>query len=102
MTRLTWWRRGSRRDTQPADRPMECHEVAEVLQTYLDGYVDEHSARRIEQHLEHCRRCGIEVEAYERIKATLARRSELPSDAVDRLREFGERLARGEEPSGPA
>jgi anti-sigma factor RsiW len=96
MIRNPWWRRRTRR----ADRPMECHEVGEVLQTYLDGYVDEHRARRIEEHLEHCRRCGLEVEAYERIKASLAaRRGDLPSDSVDRLREFGERLVRGDEPS---
>ncbi len=93
---MTWWRRASRR----GNRPMECHEVAEVLQTYLDGLVDERSARRIEEHLEECRRCGLEIEAYERIKASLAgRRAELPSESVHRLREFGERLARGGDPS---
>lgn len=94
-----WWRRWLRRGRRAAT-PMSCHEVAEVLQAHLDGHVDEHTARRIEQHLDDCRRCGLEAETYERIKAALAaQRDELPADSVARLREFGERLARGEEPS---
>ena len=83
-------------------RQMECHEVGEVLQHYLDGHIDAERARRIEDHLEDCRRCGMEIETYERIKSTLAAsRPEVPADSVERLRAFGERLARGEEPSTP-
>lgn len=78
---------------------MDCHEVGALLQHYLDGHIDPDRARRIEAHLEECRRCGMEAEAYERIKSTLAaHRPEVPPDSVERLREFGERLARGEEP----
>jgi anti-sigma factor RsiW len=81
---------------------MECHEVGELLQHYLDGHIDAERARRIEEHLEDCRRCGMEVETYERIKATLAaHRPEVPRESVERLRAFGERLARGDEPSTP-
>ncbi len=81
---------------------MSCHQVGEVLQQYLDGHIDADRARRIEEHLEECRRCGMEADTYERIKATLAaRRPEVPAESVDRLREFGERLARGEEPTPP-
>ncbi len=81
---------------------MSCHQVGEVLQQYLDGHIDADRARRIEAHLEECRRCGMEADTYERIKSTLAaQRPEVPAEAVDRLREFGERLARGEEPTPP-
>lgn len=81
---------------------MSCHQVGEVLQQYLDGNIDAERAGRIEAHLEECRRCGMEADTYERIKATLAaQRPEVPAESVARLREFGERLARGEEPSDP-
>ena len=79
---------------------LDCHQVGEVLQHYLDGHIDADRARRIEEHLEACRRCGMEAETYERIKATLAaHRPEVPAESVDRLREFGRRLVHGEEPS---
>ena len=81
---------------------MSCHQVGEVLQQYLDGHIDAERTSRIEAHLEACRRCGMEAETYARIKATLAtQRSDVPEESVDRLREFGERLARGEEPTIP-
>lgn len=79
---------------------ISCHQVGEVLQSYLDGQIDDERASRIELHLEECRRCGMEAEVYERIKATLAtQRRDIPEESLDRLREFGERLARGEDPN---
>ena len=81
---------------------MSCHQVGEVLQQYLDGQIDPERAGRIEAHLDECRRCGMEAETYERIKTTLAeQRPEVSAESVDRLREFGERLARGEDPTVP-
>jgi anti-sigma factor RsiW len=81
---------------------MSCHQVGEVLQQYLDGQIDSERAGRIEAHLDECRRCGMEAETYERIKTTLAeQRPEVPAESVDRLREFGQRLARGEDPTVP-
>ncbi len=71
-----------------------CAEVARVLQSYLDGHVDEMTARRVARHLEDCRRCGLEAHTYEAIKQALARRrTDVDSDALQRLRTFGERLA---------
>jgi anti-sigma factor RsiW len=85
-----------------SDGPMDCHQVGELMQYYLDGQIDDERARRIEEHLEDCRRCGLELETYERIKASLAsRRGEVPDESIERLREFARRLARGEEPSTP-
>lgn len=78
-----------------AERPMNCMQVGRRLQRYLDGEVDDLTARRIMSHLEDCRRCGMEATAYSEIKASLARRgSPVPDDAVTRLRAFGERLLR--------
>jgi predicted anti-sigma-YlaC factor YlaD len=81
---------------------MDCHEVGELLQHYLDGHTDADRSRHIEEHLEECRRCGMEAETYARIKATLAaHRPEVPSESVERLRAFGERLMRGEDTPTP-
>jgi len=79
---------------------MDCHEVGELLQSYLDGHIDADRAHRIEMHLEECRRCGMEADTYERIKSTLAEhRPDVPPESLDRLRDFGRRLARGEDPT---
>lgn len=76
-----------------SERPMNCMQVGRRLQRYLDGDVDDLTARRIMLHLEDCRRCGMEVAAYTEIKASLARRGEgVAGDALARLRSFGERL----------
>lgn len=85
-------------DTPPGG--IDCHEVGKRLQQYLDGDIDADRARRIEAHLEACRECGMEAETYERIKEALAtHRPDVPRESIERLREFGERLARGEDPS---
>lgn len=72
---------------------LECMRVTRVLQSYLDGAVDDVTARRVAAHLEHCRRCGLEAETYRAVKAALARHEHTPADAVDRLRAFAEHLA---------
>lgn len=70
-----------------------CAEVGRVLQSYLDGQVDEMTARRVARHLEACRRCGLEARTYEAIKEALARqRTDVDAAALERLRSFGERL----------
>jgi anti-sigma factor RsiW len=79
---------------------LDCHAVGELLQQYLDDEIDERRAALIVAHLDDCRRCGLEAETYRRIKHTLAaRRADVPEESVERLRQFGERLVRGEEPS---
>jgi len=76
---------------------MRCMATMRVLQSYLDGALDEVAARRVAEHLEDCRRCGLEAEVYREIKAALGG----PNRGVDRLaiarlRRFGEQLARGD------
>ena len=71
-----------------------CREVSRALQAYLDGHLDEVTARRVARHLEACRRCGLEAEVYTRIKEAVSRMDrEVPSLPVARLRDFAQRLA---------
>jgi anti-sigma factor (TIGR02949 family) len=71
-----------------------CREVSRALQAYLDGHVDEVTARRVARHLEACRRCGLEAEVYTRIKEAVSRLDrDVSSLPVARLRDFARRLA---------
>jgi anti-sigma factor RsiW len=84
------------------NRPMTCEEVGKLLQEYLDDQLDEARAGRLAAHLEECRRCGLEADTYRQIKHSLASsQGDLPADSLARLRDFGQRLARGEEPTPP-
>jgi ribosomal protein L13E len=66
-----------------------------MLQRFLDDELaGEHRIDALVRHLDDCKRCGLEVDTYRRIKQSLEdRRSEVPPESVARLREFGERLA---------
>jgi anti-sigma factor RsiW len=76
---------------------MRCMATMRVLQTYLDGALDDVAARRVAEHLEDCRRCGLEAEVYQEIKTALGEHDQpLDPRAVERLRHFGEQLARGD------
>ena len=82
-----------------------CMQVMRVLQSYLDGEVDELTARRVAKHLEACRRCGLEAGTYREIKAALQRKAgPVDQDALQRLHNFGASLAKadGAESGGPA
>ncbi|GAC1602892.1 MAG: zf-HC2 domain-containing protein [Acidimicrobiales bacterium] len=70
-----------------------CMQVMRVLQSYLDGQIDEITARRVASHLEACRQCGLEASTYLEIKASLARKGS-PADeqTLDRLRAFSAAL----------
>jgi predicted anti-sigma-YlaC factor YlaD len=77
-----------------ADRPLTCREVGRLLQRYLDGDTDEQTTAHVAEHLEDCRRCGLEATIYREIKASLARQAPtLPATALARLRRFSDRLA---------
>lgn len=79
-------------------RPMTCEEVGHWLQHHLDDELDDRRSARLVAHLEDCRRCGLELETYVRIKRSLVdRREPVPAESLERLRNFGARLARGED-----
>jgi predicted anti-sigma-YlaC factor YlaD len=85
------------------DRPLTCREVGKLLQRYLDGETDEHATAKVAEHLEDCRRCGLEAGIYREIKASLARQATvLPETTLVRLRRFGQRLATEGPPDAPA
>jgi len=75
MTGLRWLTRFGRPD---------CHEVAEVIQAFLDDEADELAARRVARHLKHCRRCGMEAATYLEIKRSLQPPQPNPGTGVDR------------------
>jgi anti-sigma factor RsiW len=77
---------------------VECLRVARLLQSYLDGVLDEVTARHVAEHLEDCRRCGLEAETYQAIKTALARQEQTPAAAITRLQEFAETLVRRGDP----
>jgi hypothetical protein len=86
---MTLWRRHP-----VTDRPVTCREVGRFLQRYLDGVTDGHVTARVAEHLEDCRRCGLEAEIYRDIKASLARQTPiLPEATLACLRRFGDQLA---------
>lgn len=89
-----WWRR----------RPLTCPEVARLLQRHLDEEVPQHLAVRVQAHLEDCRRCGLEAEAYEQIKQAVQRQGQpVPPESVERLRAFAASLLEqgDDDPGGP-
>jgi len=53
---------------------VRCHRAARELQAYLDGEVDDRTWQLVAAHLEECRRCGLEVDAYAAIKVAVAGR----------------------------
>lgn len=72
---------------------ISCMRVARVLQTYLDGEIDEASARRVSGHLDVCRRCGMKAHTYRAIKESIARTGSLDDLARRRLEEFARRVS---------
>ncbi len=78
-----------------------CMETARELQAYLDGDLDQLTARRLARHLELCRKCGLEEATYRAIKASLARRGEqvVEQETIDRLYAFGTELLESEDPT---
>lgn len=75
-----------------AQRRMTCMQVAHVLQACLDGEADETTARRVAEHVQDCRRCGLETAVYREIKDSLARQEVPDERALARLRDFGSAL----------
>jgi len=70
-----------------------CKDVAEVLQSYLDGEIDERDLAVVEQHLDMCRDCGLEADTYRAVKQGLARqRIAIAPDVMERLRDFADNL----------
>lgn len=64
--------------------PISCARAQDLVQSHLDGELDDGPERtRLLAHFEMCRRCGVEAEIYERIRAALG--ADPPPESVDRL-----------------
>ncbi len=74
----------------------DCHQVAKVLQSYLDGETEAPTSRMVAEHLEVCRKCGLEASTYLAIKTAIAANASemapVDNDAVARLRDFADGL----------
>lgn len=78
------------------EAPLDCREVARVLESYLDAELDDAMAARMAEHLEQCRRCGLEATTYLEIRRCLTGRTPaLTDESVARLRGFADRLCAG-------
>ena len=79
---------------QRARDRIECMRVRPLLQSFLDGELDDARRRRVAAHLEACRRCGLEASTYESLQRRLSRFGQpADPDAVARLTEFVDHLA---------
>ena len=76
--------------------PTECARVGKVLQEYLDSELDAETASQVLSHLDDCRQCGLEAETYRRIKDSIGRQFQPDAAAIERLRNFADRLIAGE------
>ena len=73
----------------------QCHQVAKVLQSYLDGETTAPTSTMVAAHLEVCRKCGLEANTYLAIKTAIAatpQKVAVDAAAIDRLREFADGL----------
>ena len=69
--------------------------MVRVLQSYLDGEADPETTAMVAEHLEECRRCGLEASTYQAIKSALVASAvelEVDPEALARLRRFAEGL----------
>lgn len=78
---------------------VRCVRLSSTLQPYLDGEMtDPDHVRAMAEHLEECRRCGLEAETYTTLKVALAARAPGLLDdgtraALGRLEAFARSLA---------
>lgn len=75
-------------------KSVNCREVGLRLQSYLDGEIDAGRAGQIRAHLDDCVACGLEADAFVKIKKDLNAQSvPADSDALARLRDFSAQIA---------
>lgn len=88
-----WGRLSGRSDA------LTCRQVGRLVQSHLDDELVANDTRRVAEHLEACRRCGLEAETYAQIIAALEAGQPVGPARLERLRAFGAELAAGRSPS---
>lgn len=82
---------------------LECRRVRPLMQSLLDGELDDAQRRRVAQHLAACRRCGLEAATYAALMQRLRGLGDpTHDDAVARLEAFVNDLTSGGEPTAGA
>lgn len=83
-----------RRAPLPLPVDPDCHQVGAVLQAYVDGELGAQDADAVAAHLEHCRRCGIEVRTVEQVIDAIQRqRPDVDPGALRRLAGYVDELS---------
>jgi anti-sigma factor (TIGR02949 family) len=77
-----------------------CCEVMRLVQSFVDGELNERRARRIAQHLDDCQNCGLEVALYQEIRESLRRQIPIHEPTLARLKDFVRQLEENEPPGG--
>jgi hypothetical protein len=75
---------------------MECMRIRRVLQSFLDGELDDAQREWVAAHLEACRRCGLDAATYESLRTRLSgfsQSADADREAIARLERFVDRLA---------
>jgi anti-sigma factor RsiW len=86
-------------NTMSLSEMARCFRTSRALQRYLDGEADDLTATRVAEHLEECRRCGLQARTYQAIKQVLRSGSRDVDDlALRRLRTFSRTLAEHDGP----
>ncbi|MFU8840612.1 MAG: zf-HC2 domain-containing protein [Nitriliruptoraceae bacterium] len=92
-----------RRPPRSVSAEPDCHEVATVLQSYLDGELPTQDAGRVATHLEHCQRCDIEATTVRKVIDAIQRqRPELDAGTYARLTGVIDELVGPDETEEPA
>lgn len=74
-----------------------CHEVLEVLQSYIDGEVDEATAQKVAKHLDMCTGCTHEADVFRKIEAAVFAKAEPIDPAIiDSLTQYAMKLGESE------
>lgn len=78
---------------------MDCRAVGRLLQSFLDGAIEDPRAVAVANHLDECRACGLNADAYRWLKAAVAgvARTDDPRQ-LERVRTFAEALVTGQRP----
>jgi anti-sigma factor RsiW len=72
---------------------LSCRAVARLLQAYLDGELADPRAVLVADHLDECRRCGLEAETWQWLKGAVAGlRPAHDPEQIDHLRAFVDEL----------
>lgn len=86
-----------------SDEERACADALDALHEYLDGELAPGRLASIAPHLDTCRRCGLEAEAYRALKEAVRRAGNGVDAAVlDRLRTFARHLGSTPESIAPS